>query len=771
MHGALTVAAPGQIIRVRGTVQGVGFRPTVWRIARDMGLSGQVLNDGQGVVIRLWSDSPERFIERLRREAPPLARIESIEIRPFDAASPGGPFEIVSSIAGGSETAIAADSATCADCLAESLDPQARRYGYAFSNCTNCGPRLSIIGAVPYDRGSTSMAEFAMCDDCAREYRDPADRRFHAQPIACPACGPRLWLEFRDGRRQEDDVIATAARLIRAGRIVAIKGIGGFHLACDATNEAAVVELRQRKGRDAKPFALMARDLNGISRFAVVSEEEAAALQSPEAPIVLLAKRDGGAAVAAGIAPGQETLGFMLAYSPLHHLLMRQLPVPIVLTSGNLTDEPQCTDNGDALRRLSAIADCFVMHDRGIVNRVDDSVVRFAGAAPIVLRRARGYAPTPVPLHESFREVRPVMATGADLKATVAFIRDGAGIVSQHVGDLATPLAREDYARVTDLYIDLHGVVPAIIASDLHPDFHATRMAERLAQRFSVPHVKVQHHHAHMAACMAENRIATDTAPVLGLILDGTGLGSDGTVWGGEFLLGSYRSFERVGHFKPVPLPGGDRAAREPWRNAYAHLASARGWESLQRDFGNVPAVTRLAAKRRPALDRIIASGAGSPMCSSAGRLFDAVAALLGICFEQQSYEGEAAILLEGLASRAGSGGEAYEISSQDGVLSWTALFEGILRDLGAGVDAAVVARRFHDSLAGALAREALRICASRNVERVALSGGCFNNALLLAGTTAKLRRGGADVLTHRMLPPGDGSVSLGQCAVAAAAG
>ncbi len=765
------MTACGHIIRVRGTVQGVGFRPAVWRIARDLGLSGHVRNDGAGVVICVWGDSVEVLVERLKCEAPPLARIEGIAVGTLDTASPGGPFDILASVSSEPDTAIVPDAATCPECLTEILDPEDRRHNYAFANCTNCGPRLSIIKKIPYDRCNTSMADFVMCPDCAKEYGNSGDRRFHAQPIACPACGPRLWLENCEGVRNEGDVIAETALLIQSGAIIAIKGIGGFHLACDATNEDAVKTLRTRKRRDTKPFALMARDAQSVIQFAYVDDAELKLLQSPAAPILLLRRKLNGRQPASGVAPKQENLGFMLPYSPLHHLLMRELQAPIVLTSGNLTDEPQCFANDEARGKLGLIADAFCTHDREIVNRLDDSVVRWAESGPIIIRRARGFAPSPIAVHRSFGDARPVLATGSDLKSTVAFLRNGSAVVSQHIGDLTALSARDDYGRAIELHLDLFKVRPVAVASDLHPDFYSTQIAAALAERFGCPHVPVQHHHAHVAACMAENGVAMDAAPILGIALDGTGFGSDGSIWGGEFLIADYHSFERVGHFKSVPLLGGDQAARQPWRNAYAHLSLALGWERVLSEFGDVPAVARLSAMPIAAMERLCASGLGSPPCSSAGRLFDAVAALLGVCFERQDYEGEAAICLEGLASRVPGRGAAYEVDAVNGILAWPGLFAGILRDLRQGRDRADIARQFHDSLIAVLVREARTICSARNIEHVALSGGCFNNALLLDGVGSGLKLAGLEALTHKELPPGDGGISLGQCAIAAAFG
>jgi hydrogenase maturation protein HypF len=458
----------------------------------------------------------------------------------------------------------------------------------------------------------------------------------------------------------------------------------------------------------------------------------------------------------------------MLPYSPLHHLLMRHLADPIVLTSGNLTDEPQCVANSDARQRLNSLADAFCLHDRDIVNRLDDSVVRNSLSGAIMLRRARGYAPAPLVLHPEFAASPPVLATGADLKSAIALLRGRTAVVSQHLGDLATPLARLDFDRAVELYLDLYKLRPGVVACDLHPDFHTTRTAEALAERFGCPLAGVQHHHAHVAACLAENGVAPHAAPVLGIVLDGTGLGSDGTVWGGEFLIADYKSFERVAHFAAVPLLGGDIAARQPWRNAYAHLSMSLGWDRVVAQYGDVAAIARLASRPLSIMDGLMKSRLASPLCSSAGRLFDAVAALLGLCFERQDYEGEAAILLEGLAATHPGGGSAYAVEANHGILAWGQMFSGILDDLSHGRDRALIARKFHDTLVSCLIAEAAKICASKSIRRVALTGGCFNNAVLLDGAMQGLRRIGLEVFVHKVLPPGDGSLALGQSAIAA---
>jgi hydrogenase maturation protein HypF len=763
----------GRRIRVRGTVQGVGFRPFVWRLAAEEKLGGHVANDGEGVLIEVFGagTAVARFLARLTAEAPPLARIAAVEVAALAGPAPAG-FAIVESGAGPAATGVAPDAATCPACLAEVADPSARRHGYAFTNCTHCGPRLSIVRAIPYDRANTSMAAFPMCADCARDYADPADRRFHAQPIACPACGPRLSLAAPDGSAiASADPIGATAALIRAGKIVAIKGIGGFQLACDATNAETVATLRLRKRRPRKPFALMARDAAMVRLYAACDADELAVLVSPAAPILLLDRKDGPGDLAPLVAPGQASLGVMLPATPLHHLLMAELDAPIVLTSGNLTDEPQAVANDEALARLGAIADAFLMNDRDIVNRLDDSVVRRIGGVPRVLRRARGYAPAPLAAPPSRLPMPRVLATGADLKNTICLFADGEAVLSQHIGDLGDALARDDLERIVRLYLDLYRFAPGAVAVDLHPDYHSRRLGLALAEAFGVPAVAIQHHHAHIAACLAENGRPLDAPPVVGIALDGAGFGPDGTVWGGEILVADYRGFLRAGHILPVALPGGDAAAREPWRNAFAHLDAALGFAAACETFPDLPIVRFLATKPVANLGRLIASGT-APRASSMGRLFDAVAATLGLCVDRQDYEGEAASLLEAVALPAFAGAPAYPaaVASADPlVISWEPLWHGILRDLADGVSAATIAAGFHRCVIDALAAAAMRIAAKHGATAVALSGGSFHNRLLLEGMVAALGRSGLEVLTHAAVPAGDGGIALGQAAVAAA--
>ena len=778
MRQGTTGTLHGELIRVRGTVQGVGFRPMVWRVARHCGIRGSVRNDADGVLICAWgsAEALDRLVLLLQEQCPPLARIEGIE-RTAQATQdvPEG-FLILASGEGPTQTGVVPDAATCPQCLAEVLDPADRRYRYPFTNCTHCGPRHSIIRAVPYDRGNTTMAAFAMCPACRREYGDPNDRRFHAQPNACPACGPRLTLEEADASPAgppEGDPMDIARGLIGQGKIVAIKGIGGFHLACDAANPQAVERLRRRKRRYHKPFALMATDLDMIRRYARVGPQEEAMLRDKAAPIVIL--EAAGRALAPGVAPGQNTLGFMLPYTPLHHLLLRGARGPMVLTSGNRSDEPQCIDNDEARERLADIADYWLVHDREIANRLDDSVVRVAAGRPRLLRRARGYAPDPIALPDGFEAAPPILAMGGELKNTFCLLRQGHAVVSQHIGDLQEASALKDYARNLGSYRHLFDHRPELVAVDLHPDYLSTRLGRDQAQREGFPLAEIQHHHAHIASCMAEHGLPLDTGPVLGVALDGLGYGDDGGLWGGEFLLADYRGYRRLARFRPIPMLGGNRAAREPWRNTYAHLAASLGWELAAARYPELEIVQFLSRKPIDVLHRMFEQGLNSPPASSCGRLFDAVAAALGVCTEAASFEGQAAIELESLAAQAweGTDGEAYPVEQTEEsgmrVLAWGPMWRALLEDLRTGVPRQEVAARFHRGVASAVATTATRLCGREGVGAVALSGGVFQNRLLLEEVSGSLRKAGLEVLMPERLPANDGGISLGQAVIAAA--
>lgn len=763
-------------IRVNGIVQGVGFRPTVWRLANECGITGDVCNDSEGVLIHAWGGQVllNDFVQRLHDEQPPLSHIEAIVRTPLaeTGETPQG-FQIVSSREGEARTSVAADAATCCECLAEVLDPSNRRYRYPFTNCTHCGPRLSIVKSIPYDRANTSMASFPMCAQCQAEYEDPADRRFHAQPNACPECGPRLWLEDSDANRltadQGCDAIETAARLIREGRIVAIKGLGGIHLACDANNEEAVDRLRRRKHRYHKALALMARDIDMLKRFVRVSDAESALLNDRAAPIVVLDAA--GESLAASVAPGQNSLGMMLPYTPLHHLLMQSLDRPIVLTSGNRSDEPQSIDNQEAQQRLKQIADYYLLHDRDIVNRLDDSVLRLAAGEPRFLRRARGYAPQPILLPEGFSASGHIVAMGGELKNTFCLLKQGRVILSQHMGDLEDAATYRDYRHNLQLYRQLFYFNPEIIVVDKHPNYLSTQLGRTIAAEEGLRLIEVQHHHAHIAGCMAEHRMSMGSGKVLGVALDGLGYGDDGAIWGGEFLIADYKGFERAAHFQPVAMLGGAQAMREPWRNTFAHLLNALGWEQVATEYADLDIVRFLDSKPLDKLHTMAQRGLNTPLASSAGRLFDAVAAALGICRDSASFEGEAAIELEALAADffAQQADDAYSFELKDGCLSWRHLWSALLDDLKEGVTAGIIAARFHQGVASAVAGTAGQLCNRHGLKTVVLSGGVFQNRLLLERVTLLLRDQGLRVLSPVTTPANDGGLSFGQAVIASA--
>ena len=773
----------GEQIRVRGLVQGVGFRPNVWRLARDCGLVGDVRNDSEGVLIRAWGAQPalDRFVRLLRDEAPPLARIKSLERQMLNNIAPVGSFSIAASRKGRAHTGVTPDAATCPACICETLEPTQRRYRYPFTNCTHCGPRLSIVRGIPYDRRTTSMDAFAMCADCRAEYEDPADRRFHAQPIACARCGPRIWLETSAGSVirpvADEDVVECARRMLLRGEIVAIKGLGGFHLACDATNAEAVARLRSRKHRYHKAFALMAPDIGVVERYCTLSPQERGLLASCMAPIVLCDVRSDALCdrLPEAVAPGLGTLGFMLPYTPLHHLLLHTLGRPVVLSSGNLSDEPQCTSNHGAQKRLAGIADCLLLHDRGIVNRLDDSVVRMLDGAPRLLRRARGYAPAPLPLPSGFEAAPPILAMGSALKNTFCLIKDGQAILSQHQGDLEDAATRHDYRNNLELYCGLFEHKPEIIAVDGHPDYPSTRLGMEWAARDGLPVESIQHHHAHIASCLAENDVALDAPRVLGIVLDGLGMGDDGQLWGGEFMLADYRAFHRLARFKPMALIGGASAMREPWRNTYAQLA-AIGWPALRNAYPTLDLTRFLEGKPLATFDAMLAHGINCPVASSCGRLFDAVAAALGVCRDTASYEGQASIELEALAALNpdADAASAYPFAlARDGTammeIDPTPMWRALLRDLAANTARDLVAARFHNGLAKTIV-EMADLCADASGPRTAaLSGGVFQNRTLFEQVARGLRARGFTVLSQQQVPANDGGLSLGQGAIAAA--
>ncbi|MEX0171050.1 carbamoyltransferase HypF [Streptomyces sp. LMG1-1-1.1] len=807
------MAARRSRVVVRGVVQGVGFRPFVYALATGLRLSGHVTNTADGVVAEVEGDPSDvaSFCARLAPDAPPLARVESVEAAEV-TASGGSGFTIVPSRQGGAvRTLVPPDTATCDDCVAELADPTDRRYLHPFITCTNCGPRFTIVTGLPYDRAHTTMAGFPMCPDCAREYADPADRRFHAQPVACPRCGPRLRLvtapggpvafgvEALDSDRaratpdpdpdrgpdsdpcpdadpdRDPDPVAAARRMLASGAILAVKGLGGYHLACDATNPDAVAELRHRKARGDKPFAMMAADLADIEPLAHLGPLERELLTGAVRPVVLLRRRDdarprGGAAPAQGVAPGSPDLGFMLPYTPVHHLLLgvgapdREGPRLLVMTSGNLAGEPIVIDDAEALTRLAGLADAWLLHDRPIHVPCDDSVVRVCDGEQLTLRRSRGYAPLPVALPV---EVGPALAVGGDLKNAFCLGDGRQAWLSAHIGDmddLATQLALASAERQLE---SVTGVRPRLLAADRHPAYRSTRWArEHAAGR---PVVPVQHHHAHVAAAMAENGL-DGTRPVIGVAFDGTGYGLDGAVWGGEFLLADYAGFTRFAHLAYVPLPGGDAAVRRPYRMALAHLRAA----GLTADRA-LPCVRACAPGELPLLEQQLARELNCVPTSSMGRLFDAVSSLAGIC-HHAGYEAQAAIELEAAALRAPTVAEdgryAFRLGPPRAGAPLTAdpapLLAAVAADVLDGTPAAVVAARFHR----AVARLVREVCAAARgetgVETVALTGGVFANTVLSSACAEGLREDGFTVLRHRRIPPNDGGLALGQLVVAA---
>jgi len=771
----------GEEIRVRGLVQGVGLRPTVWRLAQALGLKGSVGNDGDGVVVCAWgsSTSLDAFCRRLLTDCPPLGRIDGIERRVLSEAPECDGFVIAASAATEVHTALIPDAATCVDCGKEILDPADRRFRYPFTNCTHCGPRLSIVRRIPYDRVNTSMSVFPMCVDCGAEYADPEDRRFHAQPNACPVCGPRLWLSDVDGREMTAaelgglDAVTAASKRLADGWIIAIKGVGGFHLACDATSKEAVSELRRRKRRWSKPFALMARDLELIKRYCKLRPEEARLLTSAAAPVVLL-ELDGDALLAPDVAPGQRSLGLMLPYSPLHRLLLQDWQVPLVMTSGNRSDEPQCIDNADALLRLQGIADAFLLHDREIVNRVDDSVARVMDGAPRLMRRARGYAPASLPLPAGFRKTPPILALGAEVKNTICLLQDRQAVLSQHLGDLGEAKTSIEYERVIALYRRLFQHRPEAIAVDRHPGYRASRIGRDLAAADGLELIEVQHHRAHIAAVLADNDWPLQGGPVLGVALDGSGYGDDGSIWGGEWLIGDYRRLERVAHLRTVALPGGTQAILQPWRNLFAQIVATLGWDNFEREFGMLELATALRQRPIDLLVQMIAGGVNSPLTSSCGRLFDAVAAALAICPDGIAYEGQAAMELEALcrdveAAQGYDFGIGYDADDGLWLLDPAPMWRQLFADLNGTTPSAQISARFHGGLADAIVELSAQVAAAHAVGTVAVSGGVFQNRTLFERVCAGLRARGLRVLSHRRVPANDGGLALGQAVTAAA--
>jgi hydrogenase maturation protein HypF len=727
-----------------------------------MGLTGWVCNSAEGVLIEACGTNEylADFIRRIGSETPPLAVIVTLEHHALPDDYCENDFSILASSGNGEHIAhVAPDAALCEDCLRELFDPADRRFRYPFITCTNCGPRYSIITGVPYDRPNTTMASFALCPDCRQEYDNPNDRRFHAQPIACPVCGPQVRLLDSSGSliSEKDTAMIKAVELLKGGSILAVKGIGGYHLAADACNEEAVSRLHERKKRDEKPFAVMAPDLAAARTMAQLSEVEERLLASPESPIVIV-RRAAYCPVSPLVAPNNALLGLILPYTPIHHLLMHGNNfTALVMTSANQSDEPIAYEDADALQRLSVIADFFLLHDRPIHMRSDDSVIRVFQDRPLFYRRARGYAPRAIRLPF---ESPPVLAVGAELKSVVCVLKGNQAFLSQHIGDLQNDSSCDSFRQTIQHLSGLLEVSAEFIACDLHPDY----LSSVYAAETGLPLILVQHHHAHLAACMAENGLEGE---VIGLIFDGTGYSSDGTVWGGEFLVGGYDDFQRAGHFSQVRLPGGDMAVREPWRMALAFLHAALGEAAFTLDH---PVTSYLSAEEKPIFSAMLERGLNSPHTSSCGRLFDAVAALLNIR-HIVSYDGQAAIELEALAETVeDEGSYRYRIVSNDEIptqLDFSAMFPKVLADIDAGIQPAVIARRFHITVASAAADLCMRIGNATGLDRVVLSGGVFQNRLLSEMIYTDLVKQGLQVFTHRLSPPNDGCIALGQAAIA----
>lgn len=772
--------------KIQGIVQGVGFRPFVYRQALILGLTGWVRNTSAGVMIEIQGAelALSAFDFALNNSLPPLAEITSNTCVEIDTANDAS-FQILHSCEGETDIQIAPDSALCNDCLRELFDSGNRRYRYPFITCTNCGPRYSIITGVPYDRPKTTMSAFPLCHDCSCEYHDPLDRRFHAQPIACDICGPHLTLINNSGERLagKDSAVTLAIELLRQGAVLAVKGISGYHLAVNACNPEAVQKLRDRKKRDEKPFAVMVNSLETAHEFAFIDIMEERLLGSPEAPIVIVRKRS-DCPVSPLVAPGNGWLGLMLPYAPIHHLLFHQgqgsrvkgqgenllpllapchLPLDpvfsaLVMTSGNISDEPVAFEDNEAQKRLAGIADCFLLHNRPIHIRSDDSVMRVFQGKPIFYRRARGYAPRAVKLPFP---VQPLLAVGAELKGAICIASADKGFLSQHIGDLQNVSSYDSFRHTIEHLSGILEIKPELIACDMHPDY----LSSRFAEESGLPLIKVQHHHAHLAACMAENGLDGE---VIGVIFDGTGYGTDDTIWGGEFLVGGYDEFLRAAHFRPAPMPGGDAAVKEPWRMALSYMYQASGESAFAIDH---PVANQLSAKDQVVFASMLKRGINSPLTSSCGRLFDAVAALLNIRLKV-SYDGQAAIELEALAEtakRENTNSYQYEIMCDEksaSQLDFSQMFNEIVTDIDAGIQNADIALRFHITIASATTDMCMFISESTGLDRILLSGGVFQNRLLSEMVYTTLVNNGLKVFTHRLVPPNDGGIALGQAAI-----
>ena len=746
-------------------MQGVGFRPFIYQLAHRYGVGGWVCNTGGGVLIETEGEEEtvRGFTDSIRLEAPALAKVSDLQSSPIPPTG-SKDFEIIASIQEGEiQPIVPPDVAVCSECISDFLSPENRRYRYPFTNCTNCGPRFTIIERVPYDRPNTTMRDFVMCHECQSEYADPMDRRFHAQPNACPVCGPHLML---DGEALGDsEVISRVASLLRGGKILAIKGLGGFHLACDARNTNAVMTLRNRKGRSGKPFALMCADLDEVRRICEVDPTSEAMLLSPEKPILLMPALPDNA-ISPLIAPGIETLGVMLPYTPLHQLLLRESPPSLVMTSGNISEEPIAYKDDEVAKRLGHIPEHMLMHNRPIHMACDDSVARVFDGVAMIIRRARGYVPHPIELDMDMPEI---LACGGDLKSTFCLTKGRLALLSQHLGDLDNAPTMEHYQKTVDHFCRFFAVKPEIIVHDLHPDYHSTRFALSL----SGTKMGIQHHHAHIASCMAENRIS---GPVIGVALDGNGYGTDGRIWGGEFLIADYNDFRRAAHLAYVPLPGGDAAVRRPGRMALSYLLHSSAFAKATADkslithlsavaLAKVDHSSLLPKEEAYAVRMQIERGLNAPLTSSMGRLFDAVSALLGICAEV-TYEGQAAIELEARAD--GPTDRTYGFDIIEDQIDVRPMIREIVEEIMRKTPIETISSTFHSTIAEMVVRVCRSLKEETGLNRVALSGGVFQNVLLLGMTLERLRASGFEVFRHSTVPCNDGGISLGQAVIAA---
>lgn len=757
---AITLNTKRLRIRVRGIVQGVGFRPFIYRLAQEHSVAGWVRNTSSGVEIEAEGEHLETFLADLQTKAPRMARIADITVHELPIRGEAAFAIRQSRPEQGKHQLLSPDIATCRECVEEIFSPRDRRYRYPFTNCTHCGPRFTIIEDIPYDRPRTTMKSFRMCPDCQREYECPSDRRFHAQPNACPACGPSLSLLTCEGKPIPcGEPLTHAAQLLLEGKIVAVKGLGGFLLACDATQTGAVRTLRERKSRPAKPFAVMLAKTEQAERFCFISDAEKMLLESPQAPIVLLRSKE-QTAISPEVAPALRYLGVMLPYTPLHHLLMREVNRPLVMTSGNAREEPIAVHNEEALERLSAIADCFLIHNREIRSGYDDSVYMVEEGKPRAIRRARGYAPDPIPLPFA---LKPILACGAEEKNTFCLTRDRYAFLSQHIGDMENALTMSRFEETIELYKKLFRIEPEIIACDMHPEYLSTLYAERLLERHpGMKRVLVQHHHAHILSCLAENGAE---GPVIGVAFDGTGYGPDGTIWGGEFLIADCTGFQRAGHLEPVPMPGATAAIRKPYRMAIGYLRTFG-----VSDFTGLPLLDNIDPTEVGIIQQQIKRRINAPLTSSMGRLFDAVAAMCGVRGEI-TYEAQAAIELEMLAMQAPREERIYPFTIEEVAGCDVVRLGGLLREVASdvrnGTPPVLISGRFHRTVSEFTAEMCQRISRKTGLKRVALSGGVFQNRVLVRCLLPRLRDEGFEVFTHALVPPNDGGLSLGQAIAA----